>query len=222
MDGIGPRMTLASAVIALVAAAIFGALLASIESERNAANNLRHERKVIADATAIRFGVLGVETGLRGFLVARSDAFLQPFDQARRLLPDDMAALLEDVARDSSAERRAAAAIVGLTHAYLSGYAMPLVSEVRANRRMAVSMQTLVHGKGLVDDLRRRIDPFVATQDAAVLRARASADRAVRRAVAIAIVGLVTLVLMMIGLRTYLVRAIERPVRRVAGAVDVI
>jgi signal transduction histidine kinase len=222
MEGLGPRMTLASAAVALVAALIFGALLLSIQSQRDAASGGRDARRTIDDANAIKLDVLNAETGLRGYLIARSDSFLAPYELARRMIPSDVAVLLHEVADDPPGTQRAAQAIADHTEAYLTGYAAPLVARVRTHHAATVTMDDLVRGRAMVDALRRLVDPFIAVQQGILDQKRTSSDSAVHRAVAIAVIGLVVVALLMVLMRTYLLRAVLRPVRRVAHAVDVI
>jgi signal transduction histidine kinase len=220
LEGLGPRMTLASAAIALVVALVFTAMLLSIHSQQDAAGAGRDARRTIDDATRIKIDVLDIETGLRGFLIRRTDTFLTPLRAAQRRLPTDIVKLRDEVndGNDPASVMAAAKPILQDAAAYWFGYVAPLVQRLQRDPTTKVTTATLVKGKGIVDALRAQIDPFIANENAIFSKRRNTSNDAVNRAIVIAIVGVVVLLAMIVALCVYVVRAVARPVRHAADA----
>jgi CHASE3 domain sensor protein len=81
--GLTRRTILASAVLALLVAAAFAALIRAVTEERDSADQAIRSQEVIAAANRLERLVLDLETGQRGFLVTGKERFLQPWQGAR-------------------------------------------------------------------------------------------------------------------------------------------
>ena len=80
-------MTVASVVLALLVAAAFAVLLIAISDLRTSGRLLAHSRSTNAAADRLEGLVIDLETGVRGYVIARQERFLKPWKAARAAFP---------------------------------------------------------------------------------------------------------------------------------------
>ena len=81
--GLTGRMAIASVALAAVVAACFAILVVSIGDLRNSSQLARHSEEVIATSNRFERLMLDLETGVRGYVIARQERFLEPWRSAR-------------------------------------------------------------------------------------------------------------------------------------------
>ena len=118
---------------------------------------VNHTDQVLADATQMGRLMSDSETGLRGYLLARHDDFLQPYKQAQAELPDAIQALTELVADNPSQAGR-----VGQLMAKSKKWS-ELAAEALANPD-AASKTTGLQRKVVMDDFRAQLENFLSTE----------------------------------------------------------
>ncbi|MEN3280024.1 MAG: hypothetical protein V7607_1164, partial [Solirubrobacteraceae bacterium] len=209
------RLIPASALLALIVGGAFVVLLLAIADLRDAARRTDRAQNVVIAANELERLLLDLETGQRGFILTRQERFLDPWDAARTQFPRRAATLLQLVAGDPSAERRAAR-IAQDERAYITQYSVPLVDAARRNDPSARSVSIAAAGKGRVDAMRGEFDRLLAAERRASADASASSDAAARRASAATAVGLAGSIALIALYAAYLAHAIVRPVRRAA------
>lgn len=210
--GLAPRMAVASALLALVVGAAFAILLVTISELRASERQVTHSREVNAAADRLEEHVIDLETGVRGFVIARQERFLEPWQVARAAVPGE-ARDLERLADDPEQKQRARE-IARDIDSYITDYSVPLVSAVRQNRRAARSIAVTAEGKRRVDALRRSFERFKSVERDFLDRRQRRDDTNAGRAVAAASVGLAGSVLLILFFGGYLIRAIVQPLRR--------
>ena len=208
-------MVLASGLLALLVGGAFAVLLLALEDERQATDLSRHSERVLVAARTLEQLVIDLETGERGFLLTGDERFLGPWDSAQAALPDATGEL-ERLARVPRQRARAQAIAEGIA-SYLEDYSLPVVEAARRGDPAAKSVATAQEGMRRVDALRAEFDRLRATERQLATDRQDRAIAATRRAIAVAIAGLVGSVLLIAFVGIYLGRAIVRPVRRAAG-----
>jgi signal transduction histidine kinase len=213
--GLTRRMIVASGLLALLVGAGFAVLLRAIELQRDAGRRAVDSQDVLDAAATMERLVLDLETGQRGFLITRTERFLQPWTEARRELPGASRTLTRLSASDPVQERRARE-IVRSADSYVQDYSLAVVAAARRDLPAARSAAVLAEGKRRVDEMRRQFDQFIGAQRD---RFEARADRSdadARRAIVVATTGLAGSILLIAVFGGYMTRAVVSPLRRTA------
>jgi signal transduction histidine kinase len=211
------RMLAASAVLALLVAAVFGVLVHAV-LELNDATRLEARSKDLTAATLVlEKDVVDLETGLRGLVLTGNERFLQPWNEARAQLPGSLREF-ERLASSNPAQRIQARQLTAKIREYVQDYSIPLVNIAR--ERPAVARTTLARTEGnrRMDAIRQDFASFLAAEDALAAASASSADREADRAIALAVAGLLGSTLLVVLFGLYLARSTARPVRDVAAA----
>ncbi|MDQ1733464.1 MAG: hypothetical protein QOK10_3623 [Pseudonocardiales bacterium] len=208
-------MIAASALLALIIGGAFALLLFAIGDLRGAERHTRHAQDVLVSANELERLLLDLETGQRGFLLTRQEAFLEPWKTAQTAFPREASALLAMVVGEGAVETEARAIEVQ-ERSYINDYSLPLVNAARRGDPSAASVASTEAGKRRVDAMRANFDRLIGAERRIDARSRASAETDAGRAstaAAIALAGSIALIALYAG---YLTRAIVRPVRRAA------
>jgi PAS domain S-box-containing protein len=209
------RMLLLGGGLAAIVGLAIGALLLTIADMRDASQAARRSSVVLARANDTEKLVLDLETGARGFLDTRREAFLQPWSNARQKLPaatERLPALVEDNPRQEALAER----IGNDIQDYIEQYSVPLVTATRAGR----TPPSATDGKRRVDAIRAQFARFNATEQRLAESRRLASDRAASRAVVVGVIVLAFGIALLLAFAVYLGRSVAAPVRRVALAAD--
>jgi signal transduction histidine kinase/DNA-binding response OmpR family regulator/CHASE3 domain sensor protein len=215
--GLRPRVFGASAALGLVVVIVLGVLLVAVRDLRASAKLAQHSQQVLASSTKLEKLVLDLETGQRGFVITNDPAFLQPWRDARRMIPVQTRSLETLVADNPAQERRARGIDAGI-RSYLAQYSLPLVRTAQKNQRAAQATVAAGAGKSRVDALRAEFARLDATETTLSHRRDAQTSANARRAIAIGALGLAFSLLMITLFAAYLARSILVPIRRAAAA----
>jgi len=205
-------MAVASLVLALLVGAAFAVLLIAISDLRTSGRLVARSRSTNAAADRLEELVIDLETGVRGYVIARQERFLKPWKAARAAFPT-RAKTLERLAEEPGQKQRVRS-IDRDVAAYISEYSVPLVEAVRRNSPAARSIATTEEGRQRIDALRTEFDRFKSTERDLLSSRQRRDDRNAGRAVAGATVGLAGSIVLILGFGGYLVRAIVWPLRR--------
>jgi signal transduction histidine kinase/ActR/RegA family two-component response regulator len=213
------RLVVAGGVLAIVVGIAVLTLRSATGALDDATDKRGEVRLAIATVTQVQTDVLDLETGLRGFVITHRAQFLQPWIDARRSLPGDLARLRRGVP-DEPADRALATTLASASAAYLRDYTEPVIDAVRRGRPDASSDTTTAAGKQRVDRLRRIVDRLRSslTTQAAALSAQADGKAHDASSLGIgALLGLSGLIVLFI---VYLLRGMAVPIRRVCVAAE--
>jgi two-component system sensor histidine kinase/response regulator len=203
--------------VSLLVAVILAALLLSVVNLRDSDRTVRRSSDLLAESYADERSVVDLQTGLRGFLLTRQAAYLQPFTQARAALPAGMAALRR-LAADPTELRRINDLVVSID-AYIARYANPLIA-TGATLSSAQDAQVTARGERLLDGLQAGFGFLDARILTLSERQRQSANSAATQSILVAAVGLAAVILLLVAVGAYLLRRVLRPVRRVSDAAE--
>jgi signal transduction histidine kinase len=123
---------------------------------------------VIRNSAALQRNIIDMESGLRGFLLNGNEVFLEPYHEAKRLLPN----LFEDVrsySTTSQGQQQKLDKIISTQSRWTTEYAEPLIEMKRgdtldvSSRAFDMKLDTLVQGeKVLMDTIRTAFREFNA------------------------------------------------------------
>jgi signal transduction histidine kinase len=211
------RISLASVVLALLVAAAFAILVLAILSLRRSTDTATRSKDVTAATLQLEKLVLDLETGLRGFVLARNERFLAPL----RTAPSDLDAAIgrvEQLVQDDPPQRQRVTQLGAQIDAYVTDYAQPLVAIARLDPAAARASVARSEGKRRLDQIRNGFERILTVEDTRAASAVGSAHGKSRRAIEIGFAALGVSALLVLLFGAYLVRSIARPVREVAGA----
>src|SRR5687768_8890606 len=185
LRGLAAPTFAALALVLVVVAGIFGALVLAARDSRSEADNALRGRQIVRAAGAAERSIVDIETGLRGYLLTGEERFLEPYEAGRASYRDRLDRL--DALVRYPTPRRQLRELRPAVEAYVEHYAEPL----RA-RGGSLSHQGMLfaaaEGEYRLDGLRARFAAFNEESYRIGLarreRSQARADRAVMRAVA--------------------------------------
>jgi signal transduction histidine kinase len=218
-SGLTRRIAAASGLLALIVAGAFAVVLVAIADLRTFQQRASHAQEVLTASNELERLLLDLETGERGFILAREERFLQPWRAARARFPTQARTLLQQVADDPS-EARLARRIAQEERSYIRDYSVPRVNAARRGDSSADSVSQFVEGKARVDAMRADFDRLLAAARRNAARWDAHADAAAWRAKLAAAAGLAGSIALIALYAGYLTRSIVRPVRRAARMAD--
>ena len=216
--GLTSISVLASGFLAVLIGVAFAVLLQVLGDSRGYTADARASRETITDASTLEQYVIDLETGQRGFVITKDEAFLQPWHAAQDTYPAQARRFLASTT--SPAQHRLAGQITGNIDSFITDYSVPLVEAVRQGEPSATSPAVTAEGKRRTDALRSQFTAYI-TGERAKLQARQDAtDDSARRAVAVACAGLAGLTGLIVTLTVFQHRALVRPLRRAASAAE--
>jgi signal transduction histidine kinase len=214
--GLTRRTVIASGVLAVIIGTAFGVLVLSIVDLNRVEQRSRRAEEVLVVANQFERLLVDAETGVRGFVITRSEDFLEPWQTAQTDFPDQ-AKMLEQLVADNPEQLARAQQIAAAGRSYLMDYTVPLVDTARRYPTAARTVAATAEGKGRLDAIRAEFDRFIVTEHDLAVARQSRADADAKRAIVAAAAGLAGSILL-IGLYAgYLSRAIVRPVRQVAA-----
>jgi signal transduction histidine kinase len=217
----GGRLTRRTVAVSVLLSAVIGAafslLALAIDALRDSEERANHALQVLVAANRLERLVIDVETAQRGFIITGETGFLDPWYQAQRGVAKQAAALERLASAGNGRQDSRAHQITRAVDSYLTGYAVPLVTEAQRDLGRARTVAVTEEGKRRVDALRNRFERFMAVEsqifEAGQDRAGASAHWALVAAT-VSVAGSIALILLSGG---YLVRSVVRPVRRASA-----
>jgi signal transduction histidine kinase len=208
-------MLLGSTALALFVAAALLVLAHAMSTLRETANEERHAKEVTAATLELEKLVLDLETGLRGLVITRNEIFLEPWTNARRELPLQLARF-QELSGPAPAQERRAKTLVKAIREYENDYALPLVAIAKVDPAAASTPLATKEGRLRIDAIRTGFDRFLAAENVRAARTASSADSRSQFAIALGLTALVWTAVLVIAFGLYLSRSIARRVRNVA------
>jgi signal transduction histidine kinase len=209
------QLTIAGIVFGLLEVVVFGLLIGAVRSADQANRRSNEILAAVQSVSDLEKSIIDAETGMRGFVIAGQEQFLEPLNAARAAIPEQERVAREQV--DEGDEQALLDPLTGNIDAYLSQWIDPIVAAQRRSPAAARRLVATGEGKRRVDDMRAQFGAIRAGLRADAARSRSDAHASVRRAVVAAVVGLVVSALLYTLYNVYVGRSIVIPVRRVAS-----
>jgi signal transduction histidine kinase/HAMP domain-containing protein len=210
--GLTGRILISGGIVLVFLLGEFALVVHAFGSVRNSTHSeQRAEQTVVAGIRAEKL-VLDLETGSRGYVITHDALFLEPWRQAQRELPAQ-SRLLESLAPGAWTDQ-----FDRDWRAYVREWSKPLVRLAATSPRLAAAKVGEGEGKQRVDAIRRLIDPHLQEMGVLASRDRAAVARAQTNGIEVGVAGIVATVLLFLGIVGYFLRAVMRPIRRIALA----
>jgi signal transduction histidine kinase len=214
------RVLVATVVLALIVAGVFVVLIQAVSALNDATQRETGSKDVRAATFAVEKVLADLEARQRGFVFTRDDRFLERWRASRTELRPRLENFERLAATSSPSQEFLATEIATSIRDYVSGWSVPLIGLARRSPIVARTTEASTEGQRQTDDIRTRIDSFLAAEEEfAAARAR-SANTQYDRAIALGTVGLVASALLIALFGVYLARSIARPVRAVATGAE--
>ena len=191
------------ALLAIVAASIWLAARTV-----NHADEIARARSVRTLASTVLGALLDAETGQRGFLLTHADRYLEPYEQARQRLPNDLSrlrALAADDPRGTAILDR----LVAVSNEKLAELAETIRLEQRGEHAAALALVNDDLGRRLMDEARGLLAEFIDQAEARVNDRLKQLDDAVTLLMWTTIAGSI-LILVFTGAASYTVISYTR------------
>ena len=196
----------------VLAAFLLTQVVFTYDSLRTIRHTTRDEERVdasILSALRVQKLVLQLQSGARGYAIARDPRFLAQWRTARQALPVESARLATYAPRSfGAALGRDLDPMLTRSDAFMR---LAATSPAQARSRVAA------RGGRRVARIEKLIDGYVAGQQAVLVADRAAADHAERTGLVFGALGIVLRALVFLAAIAYLLRAIVRPLRRIAA-----
>ena len=165
---------LAAALILMIASAVIA--YRSVDRFAARADLVQHSHVVINQTNVLLSELKDAETGSRGYLLTRDKQFLEPYEQAVRVLPAQLQTL-KALTRDNADQQQAVAALGQLTVRQLAilrqGIALePQIDHDRNAQVVAIALQ----GKRVMDEIRAVVGRLTADEEQILSRRTAAED----------------------------------------------
>jgi PAS domain S-box-containing protein len=209
----------ASAVAVVAVAVVLAVLAATLLDQRDSNARVRDSEQILRTASDAERAVVDMETGLRGYIITRDPTFLAPYRSGVRAANARTADLVALTA-GQPAQQATARRVRGLVVAYVREYAAPVIALVGRAPVRARTNATTLEGKRRVDEIRVEFTRIAAVESARLNARTRSADRAARRAIVLAVGGLLVLLALAILFGAYVARRIARPVADMSLAAE--
>ncbi len=211
------RIAAASLLLGFVVVLAFALLASSIQSLRGATRAARRSGLIVAAADRLEKLAVDMETGERGFLIARDDLFLEPYEAAIARYPADVRALEQLVASQPEQHARVLR-IARALRAYQLHWAAPVIALARVNPRAAIAREAGEGGKRRVDAIRTQFAQFIARENELSAKHTSDSNREGLNALILGVLCAIGSALLIVIYAGYLLRLVVAPVRRVAEA----
>ncbi len=179
---LGPKMIIGNCAPLLFVVALGGVCLWSVSSLIQSAGWVDHTHKVIADAKAIEASAVDMETGMRGYLLAGQDGFLDPYNSGGERFTENVASLKETV-NDNPAQ----VALLEEIEANIGDWKTNVTEPTIALRREIGDAQTMndmaalvgeAKGKVYFDKFREQIATFTGREQTLMQERQQTAEEA--------------------------------------------
>ncbi len=153
----------------------------SISSLLNSNQWVDHTHKVIADAKSIEAAAVDMETGMRGYLLAGQEVFLEPYINGQKRFYDQVARLQKTV-DDNPAQVKLLGEINSTIKEWQEKVTEPTIAlrrEISKSKSMD-DMRDLVRearGKQYFDTFREQIKTFIDREEALMIQRKKAAER---------------------------------------------
>ncbi len=206
------RLVAGSALLALLVGGVFIALILALSALREATKQEARSKEVTTSALSLEKLVLDVETGVRGYVLTGNPRFREPFDDAKKQLPNRLRTF-EALASREPRQRKRAMALTQAIRLYITDYAnlVVLLPSLKA-----AQLASDIEGKKATDEIRSMFKRFLEAEDVLAGSREHSANAKSEHAIELGVAGLASSAAFILLFGLYLARSIARPVREAA------
>ena len=193
-------------------------------NQAEAARWVKHTQSVIRTAMKIQAAAVDMETGMRGYLLAGNEDFLEPYNKGS----EAFFSLVESL-KNTVSDNPAQVALLNEIGENIKGWKTNVTEPAIALRRQigdSKTMNDMAHlvgearGKQYFDKFRSQIETFIEREKSLMeARQQAAADTA-RTAGIVTVVGTILIVVIALVISVFITRAVTGPVQKVLAYVE--
>ncbi|MYM23045.1 response regulator [Duganella sp. FT135W] len=142
----------------VVSAGVFVVLLVYLITTMNW---VEHSERVIGNANQLSKEMVDMETGMRGYLLAGDEVFLQPYNLSKPRVAANLTGLMKMVEDNPVQVDRLR--VIQFQHQHWDQYAQEMIRLRAANGEVTGTVKT-GRGKSQFDEIRRQLDNFISTE----------------------------------------------------------
>ncbi len=196
------------------------ALMNSFTQLSTATDWVDHTYKVLASAQDILSSAVDMETGMRGYLLAGREAFLEPYNQGSARFKQQVSDLQQKVS-DNPQQVRLLKEMTTTINTWQSEVVVPMISlrrEIGDAKTMNDMAKIIGEARGKVyfDKFRGQISDFIAMEDQLMVERQAAAVAAAKRTETMLVLGTLIAIALGVAISWVVLRAVTTPVRQVA------
>jgi CHASE3 domain sensor protein len=210
------RVLGAIGLLAVLVATAFAIVLLAMSNLRSSTNEQVQANKVTTATLRLERVVDELEQSLRSFVLTRNPSIRESWDRARTDLPAAIGDLQRHVATQP-VQAGVARGVVGQIRSYVSDYGNLLIEIAVESPPAALSATATREGLTRIGSVRKGLSRLLAAEDRLISRHASSARHRANRAVVIGAAALGVSGFLLLLVTGYLVRAVARPVRKVAS-----
>jgi signal transduction histidine kinase len=203
-------------LLAALVGTAFVIVLLAMSNLRSSTNEQVQANRVTTAALRLERVVDELDQSLRGFVLTQNNSIRASWDLARHDLASATASLRRLVANQSRARALVANVIVSI-NSYVTDYGSPLLTIAVESPEAAQSPTATREGLFRIGNVRSNLARLLSEEDALISARSASARSRANRAVLVGAFALAASGILLLLITGYLMRAVARPVRRVAS-----
>jgi signal transduction histidine kinase len=207
------RMLIASMALAAIVVGVFVATILAVSAARTATKQEARSKNLTVSALRLEKLVLDVENGVRGYARTRDKRFLQPYNEAVRVMPYQRRNF-RNLAEEQPLQARRAKAIDDAIVIYMESFADPVV---QFSSQKAAELAYNQDGRIQAAGIHSRFGQFITAENKLSTEREHAADSKSRHAIELGVVGLTGSAILILLFAVYLARGIARPVTEAAA-----
>ncbi len=209
-------------------------LLAKREAESQETNSygivndsdkwVNHTQTVIKDAMKIEAAAVDMETGMRGYLLAGKDSFLDPYQNGGKVFNERLAKLKETVS-DNPAQVSLLEEIQDNINSWKNNVTEPtielrrLIGDAKTMNDMA-GLVGEARGKVYFDKFRSQVGIFIEREQSLMVKRQQAASDTSRNAKIIIMIGTIAIIIISLIVSAFVTGAITKPVKKAVDFAD--
>ena len=201
------------AALIIIAAVVYSSLNKMVESN----GWVNHTHEVIESGEAIMASMIDMETGMRGFLVAGKDQFLEPYEAGQEIFDRTITELKKTV-DDNPAQVSRLEKIESLEKEWQRDAAEPQIEARRAVTSGAATMDDVVaiiqqgRGKASMDAIRAKMAEFIGEEKKLIVVRNAEAEDIADLTTRVTIIGSLLSILFVGIVSFFLTRGVQKQI----------
>ncbi|MCP3888308.1 MAG: methyl-accepting chemotaxis protein [Desulfobulbaceae bacterium] len=198
--------------------------MSSYGTDNDSSKWVQHTQTVIKDAMKIEAAAVDMETGMRGYLLAGKENFLDPFNNGAKSF-DERVTKLKNTVSDNPAQVSLLNAIQENINSWKRDVIEPAIELRRAigDAKTMNDMADLVgeaRGKVYFDKFRDQVGTFTEREQSLMESRRQTASDTARNAKMMVVAGTITIMVISILVSIFVTAAITKPVKQAVDFAD--
>lgn len=196
----------------------------SYGAQNDSAKWVKHTQIVIKEAMGIEASAVDMETGMRGFLLAGKEEFLDPYKNGAKSFTEKLEKLTKTVS-----DNPAQVSLLGEIQQNISGWKKNVAEPAIELRRLIGDAKTMndmadlvaeAHGKVYFDKFRGQVGTFIEREQSLMETRRKAASDTAKNAKIVVIVGTLVIIIISLVISIVVTSAITKPINQAVDLAD--